>query len=37
MTRVARAKPSMLPVYLVCFAIAAAVVGVIVVLGYLLR
>jgi hypothetical protein len=37
MTRVARAKPSMLPVYLVCFAIAAAFVGVIVVLGYLLR
>jgi hypothetical protein len=37
MTRVARAKPSMVPVFLVCFAIAAAFVGVVVALGYLLR
>ena len=37
MSRVARAKPSMVPVFLVCFAIAAAFVGAIVGLGYLLR
>jgi hypothetical protein len=34
---VPRPKPSMVPVYLACFAIAAAFVGVIVALGYLLR
>jgi hypothetical protein len=37
MSHVARAKPSMAPVYLVCFLIAAAFVGAIVALGYLLR
>ena len=37
MSRVARAKPSMVPVYLVCVLIAAAFVGAIVALGYLLR
>jgi hypothetical protein len=37
MSRVARAKPSMVPVYLVCFVIAAAFVGAVVGLGYLLR
>jgi hypothetical protein len=37
MIHVARAKPSMAPVYLVCFLIAAAFVGAIVALGYLLR
>jgi hypothetical protein len=34
---VARPRPSMAPVYLACFAIAAVFVGVIVALGYLLR
>jgi len=33
----ARERPSMLPVYLACFGIAAAFVGVIVILGALLR
>lgn len=33
----ARTKPSMVPVYLVCFAVAGAFVGAIVVTGYLLR
>jgi hypothetical protein len=34
---VPRPKPSMVPVYLACFAIAAVFVGVVVGLGYLLR
>lgn len=33
----ARTKPSMMPVYLACVGIAAAFVGVVVALGYLLR
>jgi len=33
----ARPRPSMAPVYLACFAIAAAFVGMVVGLGYLLR
>lgn len=33
----ARPRPSMLPVYVACFAIAALFVGAIVALGYLLR
>jgi hypothetical protein len=33
----ARAKPSMLPVYAACVGIAAAIVGAIVAAGYLLR
>ena len=37
MNSVARARPSMAPVYLVCFLVAAAFVGAIVGLGYLLR
>lgn len=37
MSRVARAKPSMAPVYLVCFLVASAFVGAIVALGYVLR
>jgi hypothetical protein len=32
-----RPRPSMMPVYLVCFAISVAFVGVVVALGYLLR
>jgi hypothetical protein len=32
-----RAKPSMAPVYLACFGIAAVFVGAVVALGYLLR
>lgn len=32
-----RERPSMLPVYLACFGIAAAFVGCVVILGYLLR
>ena len=32
-----RAKPSMAPVYLAAFGIAAAFVGLVVILGYLLR
>lgn len=32
-----RERPSMVPVYLVCFGIAAAFVGAVVVAGYLLR
>jgi hypothetical protein len=34
---VARAKPSMIPVYVVCFAAASAFVGLVVAVGYLLR
>jgi hypothetical protein len=34
---VPRAKPSMVPVYVACLAIAAAFVGVVVIAGYLLR
>jgi hypothetical protein len=34
---VPRPQPSMMPVYLACFAIAAAFVGGVVALGYLLR
>jgi hypothetical protein len=37
MSAMARTKPSMVPVYLVCFAVAAAIVGAIVAAGYLLR
>lgn len=33
----ARARPSMLPVYLACLGVAALVVGLIVVVGSLLR
>jgi hypothetical protein len=32
-----RAKPSMTPVYLACFGIAAAFVGLVVGVGYVLR
>ncbi|GMU77787.1 MAG: hypothetical protein AMXMBFR46_05850 [Acidimicrobiia bacterium] len=34
---VVRPRPSMLPVYAACFAIAAAFVGAVVIAGYLLR
>ncbi len=37
MTGMARAKPSMVPVYLACVGAAAVLVGLIVVAGYLLR
>jgi hypothetical protein len=33
----ARSKPSMVPVYVVCFAIASLFVGAVVAAGYLLR
>jgi hypothetical protein len=34
---VPRAKPSMAPVYVACFALASVFVGAVVALGYLLR
>ncbi len=37
MTGMARAKPSMVPVYLACLGAAALIVGLIVAAGYLLR
>jgi hypothetical protein len=34
---VTRAKPSMIPVFLVCFAVASLFVGAVVAVGYVLR